>query len=413
MKNVLFFDTNPFGRTYVLRKCQIETDMSIVLTDLSVVCALGSTLDAILQNGMASYLGGMKSVSFSSCKTVFGYVTDELPDEALRCNALLSKAADGIDIDSLKRRYSSDRIGIVLGGCNTGINEALANIRDLQKSEWEYSASGFELEQISLGTAVTFLKKKMRCNGPAFVVSTACSSSAKAFQSARNLILSGACDCVIVGGVDAFSEFTIRGFNSLEVLSDLQTIPMSKNRKGINLGEGAALFVMEKDSDRTNLKGNVIELKGIGESSDAHHITSPDPSGAGAVISMKKALADAKLNAGDISYINLHGTGSVYNDSMEAKAVYQIFGDRTPCASTKPMTGHTLGASGAIELGLSYLMLKHNVIFPHVYDGEFDSSLKPINLATVSCKSEVKNILSNSFAFGGSNVSVIIGKRNS
>lgn len=386
--------------------------MSIVLTDLSMVCALGSTSDMILKNGMTSYLGGMKSVILPSCKTVFGYVTDELPDEALRCNALLSKAVEGIDVDSLKRKYSSDRIGIVIGGCNTGINEALHNIRKLAKSSWNYSDSGFELEQISPGTPVTFLKKKIRCEGPAFVISTACSSSAKAFQSARNLILSGACDCVIVGGVDAFSEFTIRGFNSLEVLSDSQTVPMSKNRNGINLGEGAALFVMEKDSAGTEMEGSMIELKGIGESSDAYHITSPDPTGAGAGVSMERALADAKLKAKDISYINLHGTGSVYNDSMEAEAVYRIFGDRTPCASTKPMTGHTLGASGAIELGLGYLMLKHDIIFPHVYDGEFDNSLKPINLATAARKSEVKNILSNSFAFGGSNVSVIIGKQD-
>lgn len=381
--------------------------MSIILTDLSMICALGSTSDEIVKNGIASYLGGMKSVSFSSCKTVFGYVTDELPDDTLRCNALLSRAIEGIDIDSLKRRYSNDRIGIVIGGCNTGINEALLSMQNLIKSEWNYSDSDFELEQISLGTPVTFLKKKIRCEGPAFVISTACSSSAKAFQSARNLIFSGACDCVIVGGVDAFSEFTIRGFNSLEVLSDSQTIPMSKNRKGINLGEGAALFVMEKNMEEDV---NEIKLKGIGESSDAYHITSPDPSGAGAVISMERALADAKLDAKDIDYINLHGTGSIYNDSMEANAVYRIFGDRTPCASTKPMTGHTLGASGAIELGLSYLMLKHNVVFSHVYDGEFDSSLKPINLATTACKSKIKNILSNSFAFGGSNVSVIIGK---
>ncbi len=381
--------------------------MSIILTDLSMICALGSTSDEIVKNGMASYLGGMKSVSFSSCKTVFGYVTDELPDDTLRCNALLSRAIEGIDIDSLKRRYSNDRIGIVIGGCNTGINEALLSMQNLIKSEWNYSDSDFKLEQISQGTPVTFLKKKIRCEGPAFVISTACSSSAKAFQSARNLIFSGACDCVIVGGVDAFSEFTIRGFNSLEVLSDSQTIPMSKNRKGINLGEGAALFVMEKNMEEDV---NEIKLKGIGESSDAYHITSPDPSGAGAVISMERALADAKLDAKDIDYINLHGTGSIYNDSMEANAVYRIFGDRTPCASTKPMTGHTLGASGAIELGLSYLMLKHNVVFSHVYDGEFDSSLKPINLATTACKSKIKNILSNSFAFGGSNVSVIIGK---
>ncbi len=384
--------------------------MSTILTDLSMVCALGSTPDEILRNGMASYVGGMKPVSFFSNKTVFGYVSGKLPENTLRCNALLSKALDGIDINSLKRRYSHDRIGIVLGGCNTGIDEALSNIRSLIKSEWKYSDSNFELEQISLGTPVTFLKKKIQCEGPAFIISTACSSSAKAFQSARKLILSGACDCVIVGGVDAFSEFTIQGFNSLEVLSDSQTIPMSKNRKGINLGEGAALFVMEKNMGKSD---NEIELKGIGESSDAYHITSPDPSGAGATISMERALADAKLQTEDISYINLHGTGSIYNDSMEAEAVYRIFGGETPCASTKPMTGHTLGASGAIELGLSYLMLKHDVTFPHVYDGEFDNALKPINLETTACKSEIKNVLSNSFAFGGSNVSVIIGKQNS
>lgn len=381
--------------------------MIFVLSDLSMICTLGSNPEEITSNALSSSTHNMVPMNILNHETVFGIVSCSLPKHDMRCFSLLDKAAEQIDISKLKSKYASNRIGIVLGGCNAGTHEAQQCISQFIYED--YSGPDFKLEQIKQGILSGFLKDRLQIDGPSFIVSTACSSSAKAFQSARNLLLADVCDCVIVGGIDSISSFTCAGFASLEVLSSSQTLPMSENRKGLNLGEGAALFVMEKAED--NINSDAIILKGIGESSDAYHLVSPDPSGSGAISSMTQALKDAKLDPSDIDYINLHGTGTKYNDSMEALAVYQVFGNKPLCASTKSMTGHTLGACGAIELGLSYLMIQNNVVFPHVYDGKFDKELKPINLATQPLQNiEIKNILSNAFAFGGSNVSLIIGK---
>ena len=237
----------------------------------------------------------------------------------------------------------------------------------------------------------------------AFTVSTACSSSLKVFESARKLIENGCCDAVLVGGVDARCDFALNGFNALSALSKKHTNPMSKNRDGINLGEGAALFIMERGCCG-------IKLLGIGESSDAYHLTSPDPSGSGAIASMKTALTDAGLNPGDIDFINMHGTGTVANDAMESLAINTVFGENVLCASTKPLTGHTLGAAGAISMGLAWLMLKYDFVIPHVFDGEYAPDCAKIKLAQIGDNKEINRVLCNAFAFGGSNASLIMGK---
>ena len=208
---------------------------------------------------------------------------------------------------------------------------------------------------------------------------------------------------MIVGGVDARCDFALNGFNALGALSKTHTNPMSENRNGINLGEGAALFVMEKGCCG-------IRLLGIGESSDAYHLTSPDPTGAGAIDSMTKALIDAHLGPQDIDFINMHGTGTTANDAMESLAINKVFGDNILCASTKPLTGHTLGAAGAVSMGLSWLMLKYSFIIPHVYDGKFASDCAKIRLAQIGDNKEINRVLCNAFAFGGSNASLIMGK---
>jgi len=189
----------------------------------------------------------------------------------------------------------------------------------------------------------------------------------------------------------------------LGALSKIHTNPFSENRNGINLGEGAALFIMEKGD-------NGIKLLGIGESSDAYHLTSPEPTGSGAISSMEKALADAQLKPSDIDFINMHGTGTTANDAMESLAINNVFGENVLCASTKPLTGHTLGAAGAISMGLSWLMLKHNFVIPHVFDGVFASDCAKIHLSGKNENKEINRILCNAFAFGGSNASIIMGK---
>ena len=156
--------------------------------------------------------------------------------------------------------------------------------------------------------------------------------------------------------------------------------------------------------------GDGIKLLGVGESSDAYHLTSPDPTGAGAISSMRAALRGAGLTPDKIDFINMHGTGTVANDAMESLAINSVFGDKTLCASTKPLTGHTLGAAGAVSVALSWLMIKHQFIIPHIFDGEYGADCAKINLATKQSRKNIKNVLCNAFAFGGSNATVIIGR---
>jgi 3-oxoacyl-[acyl-carrier-protein] synthase-1 len=236
-------------------------------------------------------------------------------------------------------------------------------------------------------------------------VSTACSSSAKSFASARRLLKRGLCDAVVVGGADAYTRTVVEGFHSLEALSSALTRPLAADRCGINLGEGAALFIMRKAGEG---EGGVA-LAGVGESSDAYHLTAPDPDGRGAEASMRAALDDAGLEASQIDYINLHGTGTTYNDSMECAAVCRIFGDKTACSSTKPLTGHCLGAAGAIEAALCWLALvSGSGMPPHVVDA-IDRLLAPFPVPKTGDGKAIRNALSNSFAFGGSNATVILG----
>ena len=209
---------------------------------------------------------------------------------------------------------------------------------------------------------------------------------------------------VIIGFFELLAQVPIvNGFNALGALSKTHTNPFSENRNGINLGEGAALFILEKG-------GHGIKLLGIGESSDAYHLTSPDPNGNGAIASMKFALQNARLNPSDIDFINMHGTGTTANDAMESLAINSVFGEDVLCASTKPLTGHTLGAAGAISMGLSWLMLKHDFIIPHVFNGVFASDCAKIHLSGKDEHKEINRILCNAFAFGGSNASIIMGK---
>ena len=383
--------------------------MKIQLSELGFICALGTTTDEIMFNAKNA-ISGLKPTTNDMPNTTvpFGWVDiQNNPVHKLRAYTLLDATIHQIQdaIENIKLKYSKNRIGIILGSSNTGIHEAQQDIE--QKLQSGKFPNDFTLDEIELGSPSTYLRNKLNLTGPAYTISTACSSSAKAFSSARNLLTNNICDAIIVGGVDSHCAFAQNGFFSLESLSTKLTNPMSQNRNGINLGEGCALFIMEK-----NEKTNTIQLLGIGETSDAYHTTHPDPTGNGAIMAMKLALSDAKISPEKIDYINMHGTGTIANDTMESNAIHSVFGKNTLCASTKPLTGHTLGASGAVELALSYLMLKHQFIIPHKYDGVYDKTLPQINLATGNETKTLHYIQSNSFAFGGSNASIIIGDCN-
>jgi 3-oxoacyl-[acyl-carrier-protein] synthase-1 len=257
---------------------------------------------------------------------------------------------------------------------------------------------------MEIGSCAPFAAAALGLQGPAFTISTACTSSAKAFAAARRLLQLGICDALVVGGVDSLCELTLRGFAALESTSLALTNPMSANRAGINIGEGAAVFLMSREP------GPAV-LAGIGESSDAHHISAPDPSGTGGEQALRAALADAGMAPEAIGYVNLHATATRKNDEMEARLMSRVFPRGVAASGTKPLTGHTLGAAGATELGFAWLTLvRDGALLPrHVWDGVADSALPPLDLVENERRlSPGQAVMSNSFAFGGSNVSLVL-----
>ncbi|MCK8117123.1 beta-ketoacyl-[acyl-carrier-protein] synthase family protein [Pseudoalteromonas sp. 2CM37A] len=304
-------------------------------------------------------------------------------------------------VNDLKQRYEQHRIAVIVGTSTSGIaqgEQAMAQYLEQGKFVHNYHYQQQEMDNLS-----QFISLYLDVKGPAMTLSTACSSSAKAFATAQELIAADLADVAIVGGVDSLCGMTVNGFATLASTSTGISNPSSKNRDGINLGEAAALCIVEKQG--------TVKLLGVGESSDAHHMSAPHPQGEGAVTAMRAALTRAGYQASDVDYVNLHGTATPKNDEMEAIAVAEVFGNGTPCSSSKGMIGHTLGAAGATEIGLCWLLLGDDEFAPHIWDGEADPALPTINLVPVGAKSEtkIKTCLSNSFAFGGNNVSVLIG----
>ncbi len=313
----------------------------------------------------------------------FGMVPGDLPrveepEFDMRANRLLLLAVQNMraELEAFVARHGAHRVAVVLGVSNTGIDEAQRHV-DRWLDEGTKPAEMF-FSQIELGTSADYLRRLLGTSGPAYAVSTACSSSAKAFASARRLIAAGVADAAVVGGVDGRCRFAMNGFHALGALSQGLCRPLAPDRDGINLGEGVALFTMEKAADG-------IYLAGVGESSDAYHATAPDPEGRGAEAAMRAALADAGLAPTDVGYVNLHGTGTQANDAMEMKAVRRVFGEGfSAYESTKPFTGHCLGAAGAVEAAICWLKLRA---------GDVTGAA-----------------LSNSFAFGGSNACVALAQ---
>ena len=382
----------------------------IFITDASAVFAEKLTLDETIIKGDKFYFGKLEQD--------FEPIANERYD--LRCNRILKYLVDKLDLS----RFKKDEIAIVIGTTNSGIEE-------FETTENKHHAE--------LGNPAEFLKWYLGTTNYSACVSTACTSGAKAFSTARKLLQNGVCKAVIAGGIDTLASMPSYGFHALEVLSHEKTNPFSKNRSGISLGEGGALFVVTKTAEfldarqSSSLLGREIErgvesnkaeleaksvseavkcalLLGIGETSDAYHSATPDPDGIQAVNAIQLALKDANLKPEDIDYINLHGTGTISNDLMEANAIYKVFGDKVPASSTKPLTGHCLGAAASIEAFICYQILKGERNLPiHKFDGEYDENLPKINL--VNEKTPPKNIktcMSTSFGFGGTNAVMIL-----
>ncbi len=328
---------------------------------------------------------------------------------ACRNNAMLLMALRQIepDLRAACQRFGPTRVGVVMGTSTSGVSDAEAAIRHRQ--ETQRLAPAFDYAQLEFGGIAEFAAAWLGTEGPAYTLSTACSSGARALASARSLLRLGLCDAVVAGAADTLCGLTSGGFASLQALAETATRPMSRSRDGLTLGEGAAVFLV------TGEPGG-IQLSGVGESSEAHHMSAPDPEGRGAITAMEGALADAGAGAEEVRYLNLHGTGTPLNDVMESRAVAQVLGPEVPCSSTKPLVGHTLGAAGAIEAGFAWMLLDASErgelsLPPHVWDGERDPELAPIRLVgpgEVSPPTPRPRVLSNSFGFGGNNCSLVL-----
>jgi 3-oxoacyl-[acyl-carrier-protein] synthase I len=310
-------------------------------------------------------------------------------------------------VQEVAARVGRRRVGVFLGTSTAGILQTELAYRERDPVSGALPAS-FEYGPTHNSFSVAdYLRRRCRLEGPAVAVSCACASSAKAFGSARRMLEAGLIDAAVVGGVDSLCLTTLYGFHSLQLSSPLPCRPFDVARDGISIGEAAALTLLERVPD--DLDGDAVLLLGIGESSDAYHMSAPHPEGLGARRAMQAALASAVLEPGDIDYINLHGTATPSNDRSESQAVTGVFGPTTPCSSTKGATGHTLGAAGALELIISALAMQNGFMPGGVHTSNIDPTLTALYIRD-NRRASITRVMSNSFGFGGTNCSLILGR---
>jgi len=334
------------------------------------------------------------------------YLPPALADFDCRNNRLawLGLQQDGfIDaVAAARSRWGAHRVAVLLGTSTSGILQTELAYRR-RGADGALPADFRYAETHNTGSVAAFVGRALGLTGPGWVISTACSSSAKVFAAATRLIAAGWVDAAVVGGVDSLGLTTLYGFNALELLSPEVCRPWGAQRQGLSLGEAAAYALLQRDAEPSQ-----GWLLGCGESSDGHHMSAPHPQGAGAMAAMQQALADAGLSAAQVDYINLHGTGTPSNDAAEDQAVLGVFGNTTPCSSTKGATGHTLGAAGGVEAVISLLALQHGLLPGGLNRQQPDPALRA-NYQTASRAVPLRTVLSNSFGFGGSNASLVLG----
>jgi 3-oxoacyl-[acyl-carrier-protein] synthase-1 len=304
------------------------------------------------------------------------------------------------ELARMRERYRPERIAVVLGTSTAGA--------DVTEDAYRHYVAhgklpeGYDLwRHHTYGAILNVVSQLTGAQGPAWVVSTACTSSAKPLASAQRLIAADLCDAAIVGGIDTLCGMTLRGFFCLDALAPTPCQPFSSARKGISIGEGGAFLLIEKSGEGQAL------LEAVGESSDAYHVSAPHPEGLGAQAAMERALSIAGVQAADVDHVNAHGTGTRLNDSAEAKAIGKVFGDEVPVVSTKGFTGHMLGGAGATEAAFAIMALTEGFLPPSLGADPIDEKIT-LNIPTRVTEGRFRRVISNSFAFGGNNVSVLL-----
>jgi 3-oxoacyl-[acyl-carrier-protein] synthase-1 len=392
----------------------------LLLKNFTATSCIGKGVTATLES-LLEQRSGLKRCEFETVDidTHIGEVTgvDEarLPENLYKfeCRnnrlAELALQQDGFfeAVQQAASRIGRRRVGVFLGTSTAGILETELAYRQRDPISGALPPS-FEYGSTHNSFSVAdYVRQRCRLEGPAVVISSACSSSAKVFASARRMIEAGLIDAALVGGVDSLCLTTLYGFHSLQLSSPAPCRPFDVARDGISIGEAAAFALLERASE--DLNGDSVLLLGIGESSDAYHMSAPHPEGLGARRAMHAALASAGLEPGDIDYINLHGTGTPSNDRSESQAVASVFGPTTPCSSSKGATGHTLGAAGALEAVISALAIQHGLMPGGVHTNTIDPTLTA-HYIKENRRAPIMRVLSNSFGFGGTNCSLILGR---
>ncbi len=382
------------------------------ITAHAAVNALGRSTAEVLAN-LDAGRSGLRPPPFEvPLTTVVGAIPGELAplpsewsDYDCRLSRMAKLAYDEVHaaVVAARERWGAERVAVILGTSTGGLHAT-------ERAYFQWRDDGTVPDDFDFHRQHDFnglgelLSKLSGIDGPTYTLSTACSSSGKVMAAAWRLIEADVIDAALVGGVDSLCRMTLQGFHGLGVLSDTHCRPFSAERKGINIGEGAAFQLIEREGDSD------VWVLGVGESSDAHHMSSPHPEGRGAAEAMSRAMAQAGLEVEDIDHINAHGTSTLLNDKAEAIAIHALFGDRVPVVSTKGFTGHLLGAAGGTEASFAIHAVRSNRIPANLGVEPKDPDVH-IDVRPESRTQRVRRVLSNSFAFGGSNVSLLIGER--
>jgi len=377
-----------------------------IVDTLSALRAQRSGLKAISWEGadLPSYLGevaGLDSMAMRADLQDFDCRNNRLAQVSLEQDGFMQR------VQVVAERYGKERIGVFLGSSTSGILSSEQAYRQRDPVSGALPTSYSYRHTHNMFSLADFVRHYADLRGPAYVVSTACSSSAKVFGIAQRMIHCGLIDAAVVGGVDSLCLTTIYGFNSLQLVSSNPCMPFASQRDGISIGEGAAFILLER-ADQAQ-PGDIL-LSGVGESSDAHHMSAPHPEGLGARLAMQAALDMAGLQPESVGYINLHGTATPSNDAAEDLSVTSVFGTTTPCSSTKGHTGHTLGAAGGVEAVICAIVLRHGFLPGGVGTQATDPHLR-CNYLLANQEVAITHALSNSFGFGGSNCSLLFSRQ--
>ena len=397
-----------------------ETMRPVLLSAYTMTSCLGRGL-APTRAAMRSPRSGLAPCRFETVELatfvgeIAGVDAEKVPANMMRFDCRNNRAAEaGLAQDGFieaaeesARRHGRHRVGVFMGTSTAGILQTELAYRRRDAADGSLPADFDYRSTHNVFSIAEYVRERLALQGPCAAISTACSSSAKAFASAVRLMEAGLIDAAVVGGVDTLCLTTLYGFNSLQLLSAQPCRPYDAERDGISIGEAAAFFLLERASPQA--PRDALALLGVGESCDAYHMSAPHPEGLGARMAMEAALASAGLAAESIDYVNLHGTGTPSNDAAEDKAVHGLFGARVPVNSTKGMTGHVLGAAGGVEAAISVLAIAEGVVPGSPGTRTLDPQLRA-NYDVAGGPRELRLVMSNSFGFGGSNCSLVFGR---